>query len=301
MTTLVTVGGDRDYPGHVPTGPIARALVARLASDGDPVRVLAVPSEATDWPAGVEVVVGDIAAPARSASAFEGIERLFLAGAVPETVREAVTLARRGGVQRIVVLSSHGPDVEIEFTPDSWYWLAIEVVVERSGARWTHLQPSPIMAQTLTGDYPDTGSDLAARIRAGEPVREADPDEPYPLTHEDDVAAVAVAALGDDDYAGQTLTVHGEPISLRAQLDLIGQSLGRRIVLEEPAPDEAGDVEADGYGDWPGGDAAVIDETVGDGFDEQWMADGVAALTRVLGRPPRTFADWVTDNVDAFR
>ncbi|WP_030432213.1 hypothetical protein [Allokutzneria albata] len=53
------------------------------------------------------------------AEAFAGIGALFLAGAVPETVRQAVTLTRQGGAERVAVLSSHGPEVEIEFGPES--------------------------------------------------------------------------------------------------------------------------------------------------------------------------------------
>lgn len=172
MTTLITVVEERDYPGHVPTGPVGRPLAARLLAAGQPARVLAPPSEAQGWPPGTEMVVGDVARPGQTPAAFAGIKRMFLAGAVPETVRQAVTLARQGGVERIAVLSPCGPEAEIEFEPESWYWLAIEVVVERCRAQWTHLHPSPIMAQTLRDGYPRSRANLAAAIRNREVIGE---------------------------------------------------------------------------------------------------------------------------------
>lgn len=301
MRTLVTIGGERDYPGHVPSGPVGRRLVARLVAAGQSVRVLAPQAQADGWAPEIDVVIGDVTDPGPASAVFEGIDRMFLASAVPETVHEVVTLARRGGARRIVLLSSHGPEVEIGFTPDSWYWLAIEVVVERSGASWTHLQPSPIMAQTLEPGFPDTGSDVAAAIRAGKVVREANPDAPYPLTDEDDLAAVAMVALHEARYTGQTLTVHGEPISLREQLDLIGRTLGRTIAVEELTPEQTADryrrhgVTDDEIGEW----LATEDEPAphDPGLD-RWMTEGVDTITRILGRPPRTYADWLDDHID---
>ncbi|MDA8369425.1 MAG: NAD(P)H-binding protein [Nocardiopsaceae bacterium] len=306
MSNLVTVVEERDYPGHVPTGPVGRCLAARLLAAGEPVRVLAPESETEGWPQGTEIVPGDIARPDETPAAFDGVERLFLAGAVPQTVRQAVTLARQAGVQHIVVLSSHGPDVEIEFEPDSWYWLGIEVVVERSGARWTHLQPAPVMAQTFRKGYPSDDADLAAAIRDREVIRAECPDTQYPFIDEDDLAAVAMAAFFDDQYANQTLTVHGEPISLREQLRLIGQALGRDIPFEEITPQQAADRMRR-----KGATEEEIEEKLASETEwatkpedpeyRQWLHLGTDTLTRILGRPPRSYADWLIDHVDAVR
>lgn len=304
MTTLVTAVPVRDYPGHVPTGPVARPLAARLLAAGEPVRVLAPPDEAAGWPAGAEVVPGDIARPGETPEAFAGVDRMFLAGAVPATVREAVTLARRGGVRRIAVLSSHGPEVEIEFEPEAWYWLAIEVVVERSGAEWTHLRPSPLMAQTLRDDFPEEHSGVASAIRNGAVIREAYPDSAYPLLDEDDLAAIAATALTGDGPAHQTLTVHGAPLSLRERLRLTGRALGREIPFEELTPRQAADrarergASEEEVEEWLAGEA----EWAADATDASAPRDpAYETATRVLGRPPRGYADWLADHVDAFR
>ncbi|CAL9573203.1 hypothetical protein SUDANB95_04838 [Actinosynnema sp. ALI-1.44] len=306
MTTLITVVEERDYPGHIPTGPVGRLLAARLLAAGQPVRALAPPPQAQGWPSGVEVVVGDVATPEETPAAFTGIDRMFLAGAVPETVRQAVTLARRGGVERIAVLSSHGPEVEIEFGPESWYWLAIEVVVERSGARWTHLQPAPIMSQTLREGYPRSRADLAAAIRDREVISDPYPDNEYPFIDEDDLAAIATAVLLEDGYTNQTLTVHGEPISLRHQLRLIGRALGREVPLVVPTPDQAADharqrgMADDEIEQWLASKAEWAANATDPDY-RRWLDLGIQTVTRVLGRPPRGYADWLADHLDALR
>lgn len=299
MTTLLTVVADRDLPGQVPTaGPVGHHLAARLIEAGEAVRVLAPPTATSGWPDGVEVVVGDVARPAESAAAFAGIRRLFLSGAVPETAHQLVALAREGGAERIVVLSSHGPEFEIQYEPEAWHWLAVEVVVERSGARWTHLRPSPVMAhQTRQDGHSYTGPDWADTIRRGGVVREPYADARYPLIHEHDLAAVAAALLSDDRHAGQAVTAYGPLISPREQLRLIGQALGRTITFEELTPEQAAERKRR---------AGIPEEMIELGLSVS--ADLLAnpmepddTVATLLGRPPRTYADWLADNLDAFR
>ncbi|WP_219506172.1 NAD(P)H-binding protein [Nonomuraea ceibae] len=299
MTTLLTIVKDRDMPGHVPTaGPVGHAIAAQLAAAGEPTRVLTPPSEASGWPDGVEVIVGDVARPAESAAAFDGIQRLFLSGAVPETAYELVTLARKGGMEHIVVLSSHGPEFEIQYEPEAWSWLAIEVVAERSGARWTHLRPSPVMAhQTFHDDYSYTGVNWAEAIKRGEVIREPYADARYPLIHEHDLAAVAVTLLADDRHAGQVVTAYGPPISPLEQIRLIGQALGRQIPFEELSPEQATELDRQaGVSE----EMIVLGRSVGADFLASPMEPD-HTVARLLGRPPRGYAEWLADHLDAFR
>lgn len=92
------------------------------------------------WQDGVEVVEGSITRPVARADVFAGVDGVFLAGAVPATVRDALDVAEDAGVRRIVVLSSHGPEYEEAYPPETWFWLAIERAVEHSGMEWTHLR-----------------------------------------------------------------------------------------------------------------------------------------------------------------
>lgn len=297
MRTLLTIVPGREIPGHVPTAPIGRRLADRPLAAGEPVRVLAPASEVGSWPGGVGVIAGDIARPAESEAAFRGIERMFLAGASPETVWEAVDLAKRGGVRRIVVLTSHGPEFEIQYPPEAWHWLAIEVVVERSTVEWTHIRPSAVMASTLMDGYPRTGSSWVEAIRNDRMIRDAHVHARVPFIDEDDLAAVAVAALLEDEYVGTTLNAYGEPISTVEQLQLIGEALGREIRFEELTPEQARDVfRSEGMAE----EMIELSLSVGAEFLANPM-DMEPTVERVLGRPPRSYAQWLADHVDAFR
>jgi putative NAD(P)-binding protein len=165
MTTLITALPPRTAPGAVPTGPIGRRLAQRLRATGEAVRVLAPRPETSGWPDGAQVIDGDITRPQRSSAAFDGVDQLLLAGAAPDTVTDVVDRAVAGGVRRIVVLSSHGPEFEVTLPPQQWYWLAIERAVEASSARWTHLRPSAVNASMLPEGCPYPGASWAELIR----------------------------------------------------------------------------------------------------------------------------------------
>lgn len=296
MTTLLTVVEDRDVPGHVPPGPIGRRLAAQLIAEGQPTRVLLPASQASGWPDSAELVIGDVTRPADAAHAFRNIRRLFLSGAVPETAYELVTMAREGGAERIVTLSSHGPEFEIQCEPEGWYWLAVEVVVERSGARWTHLRPSPVMAQTLSRtDYPRMGSNWRRAIRNGEVIRAAYADVRYPFIDEDDLAGVAAAVLADDQYGGQAVRAYGPLISARERAHLIGKALGRAIPFEEITPEQAAEqARCDGVPE----ELIELAHSVSEDLQSNpWEPNHT--VERILGRPPRSYGEWLVDNVEA--
>lgn len=304
MVTLITVVPIRPEPGNTPTGPIGRHLAGWLLAAGERVRVLAPASELAGWPQDVEVVAGDVTRPADSPGAFTGVDRLFLAGAIPATVPELLEIAGNGGVRRIVVLSSHGPEFEIDQPPETSYLLAIERAVEASAAEWTHVRPSAVMASLLVGGYPATGASWAQTIRAGQVIREPYIHAAYPFVDEDDVAAVATAALLDNRYAGRVVEAAGLAISAAERVQILGDALGRTIPLEELTPEQARKLWRDQG--WP---EETIEVTLGaqewflthPGEHEQWRSQQDPTVEQMIGRPPRTFADWVTDHLQAFR
>ncbi len=266
--------------------------------------MLAPGQEAADWPAGAEVIKGSVLQPAESPRAFDGIDRMFLAGATPETrserpeaVYEVVRRAVDGGAQHMVVLSSHGPVFEARQPPEQWFWLAVERAVEASPASWTHIRPSAVMASMLAGGYPPTGSSWAETVRRDRVVREPNGDAGYPFVDEDDLAAVAAVALFDRACAGSIVEALGPPIAARERAALIGQAIGERVGFEELTPDQARELWR-----WQGWPAETIEVTLW--AQAQFLAQPLApdpAIERILGRPPRTFAQWLESHVDAFR
>lgn len=293
MRSLLTVVPERNIPGAVPTAPVARRLAIRLIETGDQVRVLVPSSEAHDWPQAVDVVVGDVTQPRNSTRAFHGIDSMLLAGATPDSVYDAVQLAKEGRVHRIVDLSSHGPEFEIQWPPDSWYWLAVEIVVERSSAKWTHIRPSAVMASVIAG----AGATWADLIRSGDMIREAYPDARYPFIDEDDLAEMVLVALSEDKYSGRVLEASGAPVSIRERIEILSKALGRAILFEEISPDEAREVWCrQGWSE----EVAEVTLAARAAFHAQ-PPESDPTVEQVLGRPPTDFTQWCSRCINEFR
>ncbi|MFJ2820072.1 NAD(P)H-binding protein [Streptomyces toxytricini] len=302
---LLTVVRPRKGAGSSPTGIVGRCLARQLAAAGDRVRVLAEPGQTGGWPPGTEVVAGSVTRPSDCAGAFDGVEAVFLAGAVPATVGEVLDTARASGVQRIVVLSSHGPEYEASYPPETWFWLAVERAVESAGMDWTHIRPSAVMGAAIEGTYPATGSDWPDTIRAEGAVREAFLDGGhYPFIHEEDLAAVAAAALRTGDHTGRILEAVGLPISTRARVKAIAKAVGRDIAAVGTTPDESRETWR-GHG-WPddGIDVTLYAlQEYGARLAEltRWTLDQRPSVSEIIGRPPRPFEAWAREHADLFR
>ncbi|MFC7625740.1 NAD(P)H-binding protein [Microlunatus sp. GCM10028923] len=302
---LLTAVGARKAAGSSPTGIVGRHLARQLLAAGDRVRVLAEPGQLDGWPAGAEVVEGSITRPRESAESFTGVTCVFLAGAVPATVGDVLDLAKDAGARRIVVLSSHGPEYEEAYPPETWFWLAIERAVERSGLAWTHLRPSAVMGAAIEGTYPATGSDWSETIRTESTVREAFLNEGhYPFIHEADLAAVAVAALRNEGHPGAVLEAVGLPISTRSRVASIARAIARPLTATEVSPDTSRTTWR--QRGWPddGIDVTLYAlEEYGARLDEltRWTLDQRPSVRDLIGRPLRDFDSWAAEHADHFR
>ncbi|WP_405525988.1 NAD(P)H-binding protein [Streptomyces avidinii] len=295
----------RKGAGSSPTGVIGRRLARRLLAAGDRVRVLAEPEQAVDWPTGTEVVEGSVTRPAERAEAFAGTDTLFLAGAVPATVHEALGLARVAGTRRIVTLSSHGPEYEEAYPPETWFWLAVERAVEAAGMEWTHIRPSAVMGAVLEGTYPATGSDWPDTVRREGTVREAFlEDGHYPFVHEEDLAAVAATALRTADHVGTVLEAVGPPLSTRDRLESIARATGRPITAVDPTPEAGREAWREQGRPDDGIEVTLFAlREYARHLDEltQWTLDQRPALADPTGRPPRTSTTGAEEHVHIFR
>ena len=273
------------------TGHVGGELARLLQADGHKVRVLVRdPHKAAHLPRRIQRVVGDLGRPETLPAAFDGAERVFVMGTGHglEYTANAVAAATTAGVQRIVNLSSIG--VALAPMPIMGRWhREREEVIEATGVGCTLLRPSNFMTNALW---------WAAAIRAEGMVR--DPVGPGRLSLIDpaDIAAVAAAALTEDDHTGPAYVLTGgELLTVKQQTQILSDVLGRPIQYLEQTPEQAADVML------AQGAAAELVAATRD-LNELFRADRAAIVTgvveRLTGRPPATFQDWCRRNAAAF-
>jgi uncharacterized protein YbjT (DUF2867 family) len=265
------------------TGNIGGALLRELRG---PVRALV--RDAARAPAGVEAVGGDLADVASLGPALDGVRSLFLLSRVADTDAGVLDAARRAGVEHVVLVSSITIDTHPHL-PAAKENLAVEQVLRDSGMAWTILRPTQFASNTLW---------WADEIRATGGVRLPYPDVGLPAIHPADIAAVAGVALTDPAHRGQTHALTGPArVTARQQVETIGAALGEPLSVNEISRTEAHRDMAELMGDETA--AAVLDLMGGDANDALLAVRDT--VTRVTGRPGRTFAQWVAENTAAFR
>lgn len=275
------------------TGTVGRQVVSQLLATDARVRALTRNPEAAGLPPEVEVVQGDLTAPATLEGGLDGADAVFLvwtapAGAAPAALER---IARQG--RRIVFLSAPYQTPHPFFqqpNPVAAMHAEIERLIEASGAPWTFLRPGMFAANALSWWAPR----IRAGTRAGSVVRWPYGDAPTAPIHERDLAAVAVRALLEDGHEGTDPVLTGpQSLSQSEQVATIGEVIGRPLRLEEISPEEA-------RRELPFPAPAM------NMLLNAWAAAlGLPALVtskveEITGRPARTFRDWVADHAGEF-
>jgi uncharacterized protein YbjT (DUF2867 family) len=279
------------------TGNIGRALARELDARGEKSRLL-VRDPARARTAGLppsdraELVVGDFADPATLTPALAGVDQLFLLtqGIGTEHTTTAVTAARAAGVRHLVHLSS--AHVLLDPVPAMGRWHhERERIIRASGLPATFLRPGGFMTNAL---------DWLPTIHDGDYV--LDPVGPgrYAPIDPADIAAVAAHVLTGHAQEGEEYVLTGdETFTVTEQVRIISETIGRTIeVRATTTPDEVVRFR------FPHGAPPALAAAVTEGF-ALMRADTVGFRTdtveRLLGRRPRTFADWCSRHADAFR
>jgi uncharacterized protein YbjT (DUF2867 family) len=279
------------------TGTIGRPLIDLLVNEGAKVRAITHDPGPTGLPEGVEVVAADLSHPDTAAPALEGVTALFLhPRAVGLAAAQLLALARQRGVQRVVALSAMNDDDPLDQQPSRYRGdrnKEVEDAAAASGLAWVSLRASFFARNTLDA--------WGAQIRAGDLFRGPYASFAESPVHERDLAEVAARALRTDQPVarrGRRLELTG-PQSLTHQqlVATIGEVLGRPLRYQEIPPQ------------------AAKQGMVAHGFPEPFVAALMARyaqevsqpapvtgeVERVLGRPSRTYAQWVADHAAAFR
>ncbi|NNU66963.1 NmrA/HSCARG family protein [Rhizobium sp. WYCCWR 11152] len=278
------------------TGNVGRQVVEHLVKRGADVRALVRDPSKAEFPAGVSVVQGDFLDVDALRNAMSGVSTLFLLNAVvPDEFTQALialNVARSAGIERIVYLSVIHADVYVN-VPHFAGKFGVERMIEQMGFKATILRPAYFIQNDLTvkdvitgyGAYPmpigPKGLAMIdvrdiAEIAALELLRREQAAEP--LAHErinlvgpETLTGIDIAAIWSDvlarpiHYGGDN--TEGFEQNLRqfmpAWMAYDMRLMGERFLTDGMLP-EAGDVER---------------------------------LTRLLGRPLRSYSAFAAETV----
>jgi len=276
------------------TGTVGRQVVEQLVKRGADVRALVRDPAKANFPASVAVARGDLLDVDSLRSALSGVSTLFLLNAVvPDEFTQALTalnLAREAGIERFVYLSVIHSDLYVN-VPHFAGKFGVERMIEQMGFNATILRPAYFMnnelmikdAVTSYGVYPmPIGSKGLAMIDARdigeiaaiELIRRETSATPLPLDR--------INLVGPDTLTGTKAAA------------IWSEVLGRPIA--DPGDDTAGFEKnlRQFMPAWMAFDMRVMSER----FLTEGMipeAGDVKRLTDLLGRPLRSYRDFVSE------
>ena len=274
------------------TGNIGSLVVDELLRANVSVRALSRRPEAPDLPAGVDVVSGDLTAPASLDAALAGVRAVFLVWTAP--VAHAADAIDRiaAHTRRIVYLSAPYQTPHPFFqqpNPMAAMHAELERLINAAGLTYTFIRPGMFAANAVRW--------WAAQIRSGDVVRWPYAAAASAPIAERDIARVAARALSQDGFASGDYVLTGpESLTHADQVRIIGEALGRSIRFEELSPEE---FRGQTSGTWP---PPVVDMLLA-----AWHAAvGLPAYVTtsvgdLTGTPARTFRQWADDHREAFQ
>ncbi|AEN14087.1 uncharacterized protein YbjT (DUF2867 family) [Streptomyces sp. DvalAA-21] len=274
------------------TGRVGRVVIDRLLDADVPVRALVRrPEAAATLPPQAEVFVGDLTVPASLGPALTGAGAVLLIWTAPPRTAAAVVERLAAHVRRVVLLSSPHRTPHPFFrqpNPAAALHADIERLLAATGLESTILRPGMFASNSLAWWGP--------ALRAGGIVRWPHGAAESAPVDDRDVAAVAARTLRQDGHVGGDYVLTGpEPLTLAAQVDVIGDALGRRIAFEEMTPDE-----------FRSRSKGTVPDAVVDMLLDAWSAAVgrpayvTTAVADILGTAPRTFRRWAADHATAF-
>jgi uncharacterized protein YbjT (DUF2867 family) len=271
------------------TGNVGRVLVEALVSAGEQVNAVSRGTSPISLPEGVRHHPADLSRPESLRPAVEGAHAMFLlvSGAGAHlNAGEILDVAKAGGVERVVLLSSQAAatrPASVSHAP----LRGIEEDVRRSGMACTILRP---------GGFASNAYAWAESVRTRRMVAAPYGDIGLPVVDPADIAEVAALVLRESGHEDRSYALTGPaPSTPRQRAHLIGEALGRTVRFVEQTREEA---RAQMLEFMPEpvveGTLAILGEPTA---EEQKVSPDVRHL---LGREPRDFAAWARRNVRAF-
>jgi uncharacterized protein YbjT (DUF2867 family) len=243
---------------------------------------------------GVATVVGDLDYPETLPPAFQGVDDLWLLTAMgprsPENSMNAVWAARRAGVERVVRMSAVGAAHDAPTRNGRLHALSDDEL-ESCGMRWTVLRPLFFMQNLL-----DVAQSVATEGRFYLNMG----DGRLGMIDVRDIAEFAAEILRaePDRHHGRIYTPTGpEAISFAEVALQLGQALGREIHYV-PVPDAAARESMLDIGISPWLTGMLVE--YGQAYATGWGDFTTTDFEEVVGRGPRSFADFARAHTTAF-
>jgi (4-alkanoyl-5-oxo-2,5-dihydrofuran-3-yl)methyl phosphate reductase len=273
------------------TGNIGGRVVERLLARGERTRVFVRDANKASRRYGdrVEVCVGDLADAATLQRAVDGVDVVFLVTSGPDLAdkdKQTADAAKSAGVDLLVKLSTE--DVRHGVGTGIWHRDG-EAAIRDSGIGFAFVQPSGFMDNFLN---------WAGAIKADGVARCAAGDGAIPFIHSDDIADVAVAAMTQPQYAGQSVPITGpEALSFAEMTAKVGAVIGRKLRFEKLSDDQERQQQAAWGSPQPLIEARL---SIFRGIREGLLATVTDNVAAALGREAISFDQWALQNSAAF-
>lgn len=277
------------------SGKTGTEVARRLSAAGTPFRVLVRSAEkgAPLAAMGAEVALGDLADEASARQALDGISKAVLImpnGEQQQAMETRFTdLSVEAGVRQLVYLSSI-ESVPENKNPITQMHVAVENHICQSGIGWTMIRPSFFMQMFMS-------SAPAIRER-GELVMPAGQGT-VATTDLRDVAEVIELVLTADGHTGKSYDLTGpELLTLADCAARFTKVLGREVRhVDPPLEAFAERLRAVGLPEWRVNAVCKEFEAIQRGIIDHTTP----TVAELLGRPPRSLEDFITDHIDLFR
>ncbi len=250
------------------TGKTGRRVADRLRAAGGSVKAASRSSEVHfDWedPSSWAPALQDV-----DAAYVTYFPDLAIPGA-DETVGEFIDTALANKVNRLVLLSGRGEEGARR----------AEIRLQESDADWTVVRCG-FFSQNFSETFPDPVRHGVLPLPTGDAVD--------PFLDADDIADVVVAALLDDSHIGQLYELTGPRLlTLSEVATTLTEAIGRQVTFVPMSKEAyAADISEQGF---PGEVATHIADVIALALDGR-NAFVTGDVEKVLGRPPRDFADY---------
>ncbi len=274
------------------SGKVGSAVVSLLEQQGIAIRAASRTPQAKDSKAlNTQWVCLDLDRPESFDAALEGVTIVFLMARPGDEHPESTAIPllaamKRSGVKRVVNLTAMGCEMRSDFG-----LRRVELALEGSGMDWTHLRPNFFMQILCYGPH-------FAQISRLRQIRLPAGDAAISFIDARDVAAVAAKCVVESGHDGQAYTLTGgEALThsdITAAITMVANGPVTYLALTE--------VEARVEFANAGLPAENVDRLIGFyRIVRTGLAGAVSPdVQRLLGRTPRTFAEFVAEHPSAW-